>query len=96
MGRRRQNRLIISPGICLQGLADHRIAIEALLEFTAVCCSRKNHRVFRKLVSNVQAGEGNPSDVLYQMEYAIDQYAQQNGFWFGQNEDVPDEWGFYE
>ncbi len=86
----------ISPGICMRGLVNERVAVEALLDLTAVCCSRKNHRAFVKMVGKVISGEMNASDVLYHMEYAIDQYAQQNGFWFGQNEDTPDEWGFYE
>jgi len=80
----------------MQGLVNERVAVEALLSLTAVCCSRKNHRAFVKMVSKVIAGEIDARDVLYQMEYSIDQYAQQNGFWFGQNDESPEEWGFYE
>jgi len=94
MGRRKN--CLVSPGVCLTGLHSELVAVEALLNFTAICCSRKVHRHFCSMVKKAKAGIADPVELLIKMEYTLDSFAYRNGFMFGQHEERPDEWGFYE
>lgn len=94
MGRRKN--CLVSPGVYLKGLHDELVAVEALLDFTAICCSRKIHRHYCSMVKKAKAGTVDAVELLMKMEYTLDSFAQRNGFMFGQHEERSDEWGFYD
>ncbi len=94
MGRRKS--CLVSPGVCLSGLHNELMAVEALLDFTAICCSRKTHRHFCSLVKKAKNGEIDAVELLMKIEYTLDSFASRNGFMFGQSDERSDEWGFYE
>jgi hypothetical protein len=85
-----------SPGMCLRGLTNDSIAMEALLDFTKLYLSKDKHRAVYRRVKEARLGRDIPIEIVTYIEYELDLVAYSLGFSFGQNPDREDEWGFYE
>ena len=82
--------------MCLRGLTNDSIAMEALLDFTKLYLSKDKHRAVYRRVKEARLGRDIPIDIVTYIEYELDLVAYSLGFSFGQNPDREDEWGFYE